>query len=449
MNRLNPEALSSGAAMIDLDRMLDEHIITPRILVIVFLCFAVMLVDGFDLFVTSQLLPSIAQSYHTTTAILSGSYSAQIVGQALGAFAIGPLADRFGRRPAFLASLGLFGLANLSSVLCVDATQFGVSRFFCGALGGGLTPIIISLVADIAPRRWRGRLIGLTYVGLFIGPLGSAGVTGWLLNLYGWRSAFWIGGCAALLLWPVILSVVPESPRYLARRNPLDPKISRALKRLGIDGMGTSFSTEAASRDAPVIGLFRDGRAPMTLTLWLLSSFSLIAGTLFGLLGTFYHEFAGVPLASFAGFLTLMLAGSAFAVVLVGAVMDKIGTYRTLFALAAAGALSVVSLTALKIGTVPFSFAIFCSGFCFAGAQQALNIVVPLLYPATMRATAIGWKAGLSRLASAAAPLLGGAVLASHAGLGVALLITATPLVILALGTPLLAIAARRGAART
>ncbi len=459
MHSFGPEALESARVLeasgsptperVDLDRLLDEHPATPLHLLITLLGFAVLLVDGYDLFVTSQLLPPIASSFHVHTAALTSSYAVQLVGSALGTFVIGPIADRLGRRPALLTSLGLFGLATLASVGCSNTTTFNVTRFMAGFLGGGLMPIAVSLVADVVPRRWRGALIGAVYGGLTIGPLGSALATGQLLGVFGWRSAYWIGGLMPLMLWPFAFAFVAESPRLLARRNPADPRIRRALRGLGVRSIGKVFLTEPARHANPVVGLFRGGRGVLTLALWLASVLSLMAVTLYTLLGAFYHEFDGIPLAHFAGYLTLALIGSAAAVFGVGPVMDRIGAYRSLFVLALGGAIDVVALAGLKVGTPAFDLTIFLGGFAVAGAQQSLNILTPVLYPAAMRAAAVGWKGGLSRLASAAAPALGGMIMARRAGLPVALTVTAVPLVLLALGTPLLAQIARRTAERT
>src|SRR4029453_16732428 len=67
-------------------------------------------------------------------------------------------------------------------------------------------------------------------------PLGGtlAGFTGALiLPSYGWRALFLVGGILPLLLSVVLLKVLPESPRYLARQRARWPELAALLRRLG------------------------------------------------------------------------------------------------------------------------------------------------------------------------------------------------------------------------
>lgn len=433
---------------VDLDRLLDSQQARVGLLFIVAFCFVILVVDGYDLFVTVQLLPAIAQDFGTTSAALTKSFAAQTFGQALGAIALSPLADRFGRKPMLLICLLLFGLTTLLSASCDTVLEFSVMRFASGVFGGVVLPITISLVADLSPLKWRSSLIGITYAGLTIGQLGAAGFMAWFLGGYSWHGAFWIGGAAPLLLIPFIMGLIPESPRYLARRNPNDVRIVSALGRLGI-----RFTTPVASftttmpkkgRRIPVVELFQDGRAWMTTMLWIPCLLSLSASTLVGLAATFFHDFAGVPLKSFAAALSLLLAGASTAMFATGALMDRVGQYRVIIASALAGGLGLCALAFVPFGTLSFQSLIFFVGFFMAATQQGLNIVAPTLYLASMRSSAVGTKVAISRLASSVAPLAGGVLLARHAGLPVAMFVTAVPLFLVCLFTPWLAASAKR-----
>lgn len=98
---------------VDLDHLLDSQSLGANLVLVVVLCFFIVVIDGYDLLVTAQLLPAIAHDYGVTSATLTKSFAAQAFGQALGAFVLSPLADRFGRKPMLLVCLLLFGLATL------------------------------------------------------------------------------------------------------------------------------------------------------------------------------------------------------------------------------------------------------------------------------------------------------------------------------------------------
>jgi MFS transporter, AAHS family, 4-hydroxybenzoate transporter len=441
-------AAPDEAGNIDLDRLLDTRRIAGGHVLITALGFAVLLIDGFDLVVTAQLLPAIAQDFAITTAKLTQALALQTLGQAVGAFMLSPLADRFGRKPMLLFCLLFFGLSTIASVSSTTLLQFNALRFFGGAFGGTLMPVTISLVADMSPRKWRSTFIGAAYAGLAVGPLLTAAVTAWVLVPYGWRSAYWIGGAAPLLLLPFILWLMPESPRYLARQNDKGKRIKRALHSIGVHVSpgDASFVTEMPikGRSFPIVELFQHGRAWLTAMLWTVSLFAVSAYTLAQLNATFFHDFAAIPLARFAGVLALTHIGSITSMFTTGPIMDRVGPYRVVVVNAVLAGLAFWALAFIGFGTVPFMLIVFVGGFCGAGAQQGLNILSPILYPPPMRSSAVGAKGGVGKLAGAAAPLLAGVILARHAGLPIAMFSCAAAYFLVAALTPLLGIAASR-----
>lgn len=154
-----------------LESRLDEQSLRLGHLLIAASCCLLLLIDGYDLHVTGQLLPAVARGLGVSTATLAIAFAVQTTGQATGAFILSPFADRFGRRPILLLCLLLFGIVNLISAAAVTVPQFAVTRFIGGALGGALMPVTISLTADLAPRKWRSTLVGLAYLGLSFGQL--------------------------------------------------------------------------------------------------------------------------------------------------------------------------------------------------------------------------------------------------------------------------------------
>lgn len=434
--------------LVDLDQLLDSQRFSARHAWVVALCCSVVVIDGYDLLVTAQLLPAIAQEYGVTSATLTKAFAAQTLGQAIGAFTLSPLADRLGRKPVLMACLLLFGLSTLASIFCRNILEFGALRLIAGVLGGALLPIPVTLIADLAPSKSRSTLIGLGYAGLGLGQLATSGITAWLLEPYGWRAGFWVGGVLPLLLAPFIMRFVPESPRYLSRIRARPERIHQALRLLGIRLVETTTHFVAAApsefRKLAVLALFQQGRAKLTIALWVPSLLSIFAGTLIGLTPTFFHELVGVTLVAFSGSMSLLLLGTLLAFFLTGAVMDRIGPYRVIVAGALVGGLATWALALVPFGTSGFKVLMFVSGLFMVGAIQGLNIVAPTLYPPAMRSSAVGAKAGISKLASAIAPLIGGVVLAAHANLTIAMFAIAAPLLAVCLCVPMLMASAKR-----
>jgi MFS transporter, AAHS family, 4-hydroxybenzoate transporter len=444
---LTTATVGMQAGHVDLDHLLDSQRFSARHAWVVALCFCVVVIDGYDLLVTAQLLPAIAQEYGVTSAVLTKAFAAQTFGQAIGAFALSPLADRLGRKPVLLVCLLLFGIATLGSVVCRNMLEFGVLRLFAGVLGGVLLPVPVTLIADLAPAKSRSTLIGLAYAGIGVGQLATAGISAWLLEPYGWRVGFWVGGLVPLLLVPLIMRFVPESPRYLSRMQTQPARIHQALHLLGIRLVETTKFVAAAPsevRKLALLALFQQGRAPLTIALWVPSLLSIFAGTLVGLTPTFFHDLAGVSLVVFSGSMSLLLFGTLLAFFLTGAVMDRVGPHRVIIVSALAGGLATSALAFVPFGTNGFKVLMFFSGLFMVGAIQGLNIVAPTLYPPAMRSSAVGAKAGISKLASAIAPLVGGVILAAHASLTIAMFAIAAPLLLVCFCVPLLMASATR-----
>lgn len=442
---------ATAVTSVDVDRLLDTQRVTPGHLLITLLAFVALMIDSYDLAVTSQLLPAIAKDFGTTSAALTQAVAYQTLGQAVGAFVFSPLADRCGRKLMLFVCLLLYGLATVGSVFNTDLAQFSALRLVGGALAGALMPITVSLVADVSPLKWRATFIGASYAGLAAGPLAMTAFTAFLFEPLGWRAAYWIGGIAPLLLLPFVVFLMPESPRFLARRKGGGERIARSLRLIGVrvPRAAASYFTKApSSPSVPIVELFQGGRGLLTVALWTVCLFGVAAYTLNGLVSTFFHDFAGVPLAKFAAMQSLSLTGAILAMFATGPIMDRLGPYRAIVANAVLGGIAWSALAFVDFGTTPFKVLVFLGGFCGGGAQQGLNVLSPLLYPPSMRSSAVGAKGGFAKLAGAAAPLLAGVILATHAGLPLAMFACASALFLVAALTPLLGLAAKRASGR-
>jgi MFS family permease len=436
-----------AAGPVDVGTLLDESPLRRGHVVTVAILFGVLLIDGYDLHITAQILPAIAAAFGVSAASLTGAYAVQPIGQALGGLVLSPLADRFGRKRSLVVLLVLFGIATFLSVLATGVTGFAVTRFLAGAFGGALLPAAASLVADICPVKRRSAMVGVVYAGLGVGPLLAAGIVAGMLERIGWQGVYVIGAMAPLLIIALILLLAPESPLHLARNAAPADEIRRALGRLGIDvHQDTIFAVPEtpAKRRISIIEIFAGRRAAFTLVLWLTCVSGLITVTMLGLGATFFHEFEGVPVQRFAAYAAAAGLMSLIAGLSTGFMMDSFGRYRVIGCYAVISAGSIASLSLVPFGTPGFMLALMTAGFFTWGSFQGLNILTPIVYPARLRSAAVGWKGGVSRFASSAAPLIGGALLSHSVGLKVALCATAAPMLLVALLTPFLAALERR-----
>ncbi|WP_395346919.1 MFS transporter [Variovorax sp. UC122_21] len=431
----------------DLGGLLDASPVRRGHVLTVATLFLVLLIDGYDLAVTGQMLPAIASALGVPTASLTGAFALQPMGQAIGGLLLSPLADHFGRKRMLIALLALFSVATLQSVFATSVFGFGATRFIAGMLGGGLLPAAASLVADISSVKRRSTMVGIVYAGVAIGAVGASGLVALALDRIGWQGMYLIGALAPLLMILPIVLWMPESPLHLARTGAPPSDILKALRKLGIlVDAGTRLRGPARRTGAriSIIEIFGDRRALFTAALWFSCICGQIAVNLFGIGAVFFHEFGRVPVASFAVYASMAGLASIVAGLSTGFVIDRFGRYPVTAAYALLGALSLAGLGLFPFGSAGFVVVIVSAGFFVVGTYQSLNIITPIVYPATLRSAAVGWKGAVSRFGSSAAPLIAAALLAQQMGVKVAMCAAAAPLLIVVLLAPVLAVLERR-----
>ena len=277
---------------IDLGDLLDASPVRRGHVLTVATLFLVLLIDGYDLAVTGQMLPAIASTLGVPTASLTGAFALQPMGQAIGGLLLSPLADHFGRKRMLIALLALFSVATLQSVFAGSIATFGATRFIAGMLGGGLLPAAASLVADISSVKRRSTMVGIVYAGVAIGAVGASGLVALALDRIGWQGMYLIGALAPLLMTLPIVLWMPESPLHLARTGAQPTDIFKALRKLGIVVDASSRLRVPQRRTGArisIIEIFGDRRALFTAVLWFSCICGQVAVNLFGIGAAFFH----------------------------------------------------------------------------------------------------------------------------------------------------------------
>ena len=126
------------------------------------------------------------------------------------------LADRWNRRNLIAASLATFSLMTVMSGYVTQFWQLIVTRFFTGVGEAGTGPSINSMIADLYAPGERAGALAFYSAGLNVGLLFGFFGGGWMLEHYGWRSAFIASGAPGLLLVFLLLLTVREPQRGLA-----------------------------------------------------------------------------------------------------------------------------------------------------------------------------------------------------------------------------------------
>ncbi|MBD8893426.1 multidrug effflux MFS transporter [Roseibium litorale] len=140
-------------------------------------------------------LPSLSgmmQAFGATAAEVQLTMSLPFVAIALAQLVLGPLSDRYGRRPVVLIGMAVY---TLGSVLCLLAptVELLIAARIVQAVGGsaGLT-LARAIVRDLYDRDRAASMIGYVTMGMTVGPTFGPAIGGFLDASYGWRGGFWL-----------------------------------------------------------------------------------------------------------------------------------------------------------------------------------------------------------------------------------------------------------------
>jgi putative MFS transporter len=415
--------------------------------------------EFYDLLMTAYISPGLIHAgvFHEGSAGLLGQSdqasfaAATFLGLFIGTVAFARVADRFGRRAIFTASLVWYAIATLVMAASTTALQLIAWRLVAG-MGIGVELVTIdAYVSEIAPARIRGRAFAINQAIQF-SAVPAVALACWRLlplsplGIAGWRWVMIIGAAGAVVVW-IIRAALPESPRWLERRGRLaeaDAIVGRleGRRREGrppVAAAGSAHVTATPVRPLDVGRLaeaFSPAYRTRTLMLTILGVFHTIG----------YYGFANwaPSLIATRGHSVVHSLGYAFAIaaayplgpLLCAAIADRlerktqiiVGAVTTaVLGLAFAGQSAPAVLIALGIG-VTFSNNL---------TSFAYHAYMSELYPTRFRAAAVGFVYSWSRLSTVFSSFIIAALLTGFGALGVFAFI-ATAMAVAALDVGLL-----------
>ena len=356
----------------------------------VLLCWVAVALDGYDLVVLGVVIPTLLESgaLGFTGPSITTASTLGLVGMGIGAVLIGPLTDRYGRRTSLMTSVALFSLLTVATGLAQSTGQFTTFRFLAGLGLGGCLPTALAFMSEHAPAGRGGSAITRMMTGYHVGAVLSAVLALWLVEDYGWRSMFVVGGVVGLLTLPFMWVKLPESAAYL-----------RAVKERDGSGAGT------LARSAQVV----KGR-------YLRISIGICVASFMGLLlvyglntwlPTIMRE-AGYSIQQGITLILVLNVGAVLGLLVAGHISDTRGNKRavlTWFGLAAV----FLALLSIKMESQILVYAaVLLAGIFVFSAQVLVYAFVGHLYPPEIRGTALGVAAGVGRVGAIVGPSLGG-----------------------------------------
>ncbi len=340
------------------------------------LCALASLLDGYDIQALGLSIPGMAKEFGAAPTALTLAVTASLIGMALGAITLGPLGDRFGRKPMLVTFLMLIGVTTIGVITASGPTSLALWRCFSGLGMGAIIPVAIAIVAEAAPETRKTALITLMIACSPIGSFAAGFAAPHIEPVYGWRGIFGVGGVltifAGLAIWIALPNAAPV-------RSVLKPNVS------------SLFTPEFKARTSLLWIIFAVN---------LFVTYSLISWlpTLLGAAGWAKAEAQRatglLSLGGVCGGLAMAWAadrGRAVPV-LASAYVVSAGLF-VMFVIGPGGKGAWLALLALI-------------GAGAIGSQMALGSFSASFYPSEIRATGLGWSGGIGRIGAIIGPLV-------------------------------------------
>ncbi|WP_424627624.1 multidrug effflux MFS transporter [Bradyrhizobium sp. SYSU BS000235] len=166
-----------------------------------------------SLYMLVPMLPLLATIFAQDISVAQMTVSLYMVGMALSQLVMGPLSDRFGRRPVLICCFGLVVIANIGCIFAETLPQLIAGRFVQAV--GGAAGMVISraIVRDVYERNRVGGMISLVIAVMMIAQMLSPLAGGVLNDWFGWRSIFYVLAVVTTVTVVAIMLALPETRR--------------------------------------------------------------------------------------------------------------------------------------------------------------------------------------------------------------------------------------------
>jgi benzoate transport len=366
--------------------------------------------DGMDVLVVSYCAPMIAEDLNLGPKTLGFVFSAGLIGMAIGAIFLAPLADRFGRKKLILASALIMGLSVLLTAFSETILELIIMRLISGLGIGCMLATTATLTSENVLNNSKDFWVSLVISGYPVGAVVSGYVAAAIIPSYGWESMFLLAGLTTLITIPLIFFFVSESPQFYLKKQPDGAleKVNRILIKMNFKPLDSLPDVELITTNNSLVSrLFSNKYKISTLQLW---------AALFFAFGCLYFLISWIPklatdaglsieLAIYAG--TIFNVGAFFGIILQGYFSSKIGLKKTISIFLFLTFLLMASFK-LFVGTDILLLIYFLLGFSLQGGFVGLYAVAARLYPTEFKTTGVGWAIGMGRVGGILAPLIGG-----------------------------------------
>jgi putative MFS transporter len=379
--------------------------------------------EVYEIFLSGTIATALKTEYGLGGTALQLLMASSFLGMFIGAAAFGRIADRIGRRRAFLLNLVWFSVWSIIGAIAPNPLMLVGARFMAGIGVGAEYPVADSYLSDVLPKDHRGRLAAWAYTCSFLAVPALGFLT---LSLNGhkvlgfdsWRVLLVIGAIGALFVI-VLRRALPESPRWLAGVG----RTEEAEAAMRAFESGTDSNTpDVADVDLDVEDVPEPASEPtrtvnaiarLRLSPYRQRLFMLVVFHLFQPFGYYgFGTLAALVLVSRGYDVTssLLFTAVSFIGYPLGSLISipLLKRFERKYLIMATIAVMAVCGLLFAVVSVPVMIVVF--GLLTTAASNVFSNIYHVyqaeIFPSDVRATAVGWTYSVSRLSSAALPFI-------------------------------------------
>lgn len=354
-------------------------------------------VDAFDFMIYTFVIPTLIAAWGMTKGQAGLIATSALLLSAVGGWAAGALADRFGRVRVLQFTIGWFAFFTFLSGFTNSFEQLLITRSLQGLGFGGEWAVGSVMIGEIIRAQHRGKAVGTVQSGWALGWGGAALLFTLFFSVlpeqYAWRALFWIGLLPAVLIF-FVRKHVQEPPVFEATRK---RKAEQSASFLEIFSPGLIRTTVLTSLMA--IGMQGGYYA---ITIWL---------------PTYLKTERGLSIINTGGYLCVIIAGSLIGYLVAAHLADRIGRRNTFFLFAICSAIVAAAYTLMPLDNNAMLLLGFPLGFFVSGNFSGVGAFFTELFPSRVRGSGQGFAYNFGRGIGALFPTLVG-YLSQKMGLG-------------------------------